>query len=130
MDSKVAKSLSSDLQLLKSAIKDTDVLARLAGDELILFLTNIKDKQMLDREAYKIIREILAAPIVIDNITVTPTFSMGISIYPDDSKNLDDLIKQADLAMYHAKKHGESYYCYFNEVNQKKVVPTTPVPLS
>ncbi len=100
---------------LKQILKDNGVAARLAGDEFIVFLSDIKDTSMVDSAAVSIF-EYLTASITIDNIRFDPTLSIGISLYPDDGKTLIQIINAADLAMYYAKKKEGNSYHYYSEI--------------
>ena len=116
------KFLKTVAQRLKHSIKSTDVAARLAGDEFIAFLTNIQGKDMIDKAVGHIFKT-LDTPISIDHITVTPRFSMGISIYPDDAKSVEELQNQADLAMYYAKKREGNTFFYYGAIETRTEKP-------
>jgi diguanylate cyclase (GGDEF)-like protein len=104
---------------LKQILKDNGVAARLAGDEFILFLSEILDKSAVDTAAASIF-EYLTAPLNIDNIRFIPTFSIGISLYPDDGHTIEQIINAADLAMYYAKKQDGNSYRYYSAIENKR----------
>jgi diguanylate cyclase (GGDEF)-like protein len=86
-----------------------DTVARLGGDEFALILGEITESH----EAAKIAQRILNAlskPFTINGHKVITTFSVGISLYPDDAKDSHNLLKKADTAMYYAKKQGRNTY--------------------
>lgn len=101
---------------LKKSVNATDVVARIGGDEFIVFLTNIEDRIMIDDAVIKLL-ENLTAVMQIDKISISPVFSVGISIFPEDGSLSEDLLKKADLAMYYAKKQPGSSYRYYDSVN-------------
>lgn len=102
-------------QKLKSAIKESDTAARLAGDEFIACLTNIRGKSLINSVVEKILKEI-SVPLKIDELEIQSTFSIGISIYPEDGENIEALEKHADLAMYYSKNMPGNTYYFYDEV--------------
>lgn len=109
------KFLRHAAQQLKASIKETDIAARLAGDEFIICLNNIHSKSEIMTTVDNILQKI-SAPLQVDQFEIIPTFSMGISIYPEDGKSVEELEKHADLAMYFAKGQPNSSYCFYDEV--------------
>lgn len=98
----------------KQSIRDFDTLSRFGGDEFICVLTNFSDSEYCQ----SIIERILTVnqqPIKIDNIEINPFFSIGISIFPHDGLTYNELIKNADNALYEAKNHGKNRYCFYNK---------------
>lgn len=100
---------------LKETIRASDTVARVGGDEFIFVLDNIGSNENTALVANKII-DVLSEPFDIKNRQCRIGGSIGISIYPDDSKDYDELIKQADGAMYLAKQSGKSTCKFFHEV--------------
>ncbi|MGV8711511.1 MAG: GGDEF/EAL domain-containing response regulator [Nitrosomonas sp.] len=88
-------------------------LARLGGDEFTALLSLIERNEDAAIVAERI-RINLAQPLTFGEHELTTTTSIGIAIYPDDGKTADDLLKNADLAMYYAKRSGGNMYCYFS----------------
>ncbi|MGO4888981.1 EAL domain-containing protein [Anaerobacillus sp. MEB173] len=104
---------------LNETVDDDVTLARLGGDEFILFYPAITDRDVLAEDAQKIIDKI-SQPITINGYSVVVTTSIGISVFPDDGEDLDSLIKNADIALYHAKGKGRnSYYFYESSMSEK-----------
>ena len=89
-----------------------DVLARLGGDEFIILLPDIPDTHAPGAVAQRLL-EILAKPISVNGQECHVSASIGITLYPMDGKNTDELIMHADIAMYHAKDKGKNTYQYF-----------------
>ena len=98
---------------LKNIIRDEDTVARLGGDEFTVILQGLKKETDASLLAQKIIRS-MARPMSVDNHTLYITSSIGISIYPEDAKEVNNLIKYADTAMYKAKEEGRNNFQYYS----------------
>lgn len=94
---------------LKMCIKSKGILARIGGDEFIVFLFNVKDQQQVQNICASIIKTI-SIPFNIKESQISIGTSIGISIYPDQSENLNTLVQMADDAMYIAKESGKNTY--------------------
>jgi len=92
---------------------ETDSVARIGGDEFGILLTDIKHPVDALTGADKII-DTFKTPYMIDGHELNVSTSIGISIYPDDGKNYEDLMKSADIAMDQAKEKGRNNYQFFN----------------
>jgi diguanylate cyclase (GGDEF)-like protein len=108
---------------LSACVRDTDTVARLGGDEFIVIQNHLNDATRVETLAQRIIDKILE-PIEIDGDHVHTSTSVGITIYPLDAAEPDELLRNADLALYHAKKENiGSFYLYDqnldNEVKAK-----------
>jgi diguanylate cyclase (GGDEF)-like protein/PAS domain S-box-containing protein len=97
---------------LRQNIRSEDTVARTGGDEFIFILTDIANAENAATVAKKIIQSI-ARPFIINGNTCMIGCSIGISIYPDDSDDMEKLITQADSAMYKAKASGKNNYRFF-----------------
>lgn len=104
---------------LEQCVRDTDVVCRIGGDEFTAVLSNINAPDNASTVAEKVI-ESIARPFSIQGQELRISTSIGITIYPNDGEELDDLIKQADTAMYHAKGQGRNNYQYFNTAMSAK----------
>ena len=89
-----------------------NTVARLGGDEFTLLLSDINDVQDIAKFAERI-SDLFKEPFYIENHEIFASVSIGISVYPEDSEDIDVLIKNAEIAMYHAKKHGKNNYQFF-----------------
>jgi len=89
-----------------------DTLARLGGDEFVV-LMDIGNADQAAGHAQRIL-DLLARPFVVDGRTVSVGASIGVSIYPNDARDLADLLKAADAAMYHAKDSGRGTFRFFS----------------
>lgn len=99
---------------LQRLIRSSDVLARIGGDEFTFILNNIETRVNASLVANKIISA-LSEPFDLDGQICHIGGSIGISFYPDDSDNSENLIKQADEAMYLAKKSGKNTCRFYKE---------------
>jgi diguanylate cyclase (GGDEF)-like protein len=90
------------------------VIARLGGDEFIILLKNVAD-EYAPRNVARRICELMTQPFVINDHELYVSSSVGIAMYPEDARSADDLIRNADAAMYHAKDQGKNTYQYFSE---------------
>lgn len=104
---------------LRSCIREGDTLARFGGDEFALLLPKINhSRDDVESIAEKIIN-VLKQPFMVDGHELYVSTSIGISLYPQDGANMDTLIKNADIAMYHVKGQGKNgYQFYSNDMNK------------
>lgn len=104
---------------LLAKIRDSDTLARLGGDEFTLILNDIID----DETVVDIVENLLHVTQEVMEIASQQfyvTLSVGISIYPNDGESVEDLLKNADAAMYKSKESGRNTYQYYTqEMTQK-----------
>ena len=104
--------LKDTAERLKSCVRDTDSVARLGGDEFTIILSAVEDIGRIERVAQNILHR-LSEPYRLGHETVHITTSLGVTLFPDDATNADDLLKNADQAMYAAKKEGRNRRNYF-----------------
>jgi diguanylate cyclase (GGDEF)-like protein/PAS domain S-box-containing protein len=107
-------------------VRQTDTVARLGGDEFAIILTNLDDAEGAARVAETIITSI-ADPFGLDDHEVLTSTSIGITLYPDDATDADQLLRNADLAMFRSKAEGRNNYHFFvsdmdAEVQARKIV--------
>ena len=104
---------------LRSCVREGDTLARFGGDEFALLLPKINhSREDVENIAEKIIN-VLKQPFSVDGHELYVSTSIGISLYPQDGINMDTLIKNADIAMYHVKGQGKNgYQFYSNDMNK------------
>jgi diguanylate cyclase (GGDEF)-like protein/PAS domain S-box-containing protein len=98
---------------LQRAVRETDTVARLGGDEFAILQTRIDGPSEAADLARRIV-DITAQPIDIDGTEIQATGSVGITLFPADGENADELLKNADLAMYQAKADGGRGYRFFS----------------
>lgn len=99
---------------LKKLIRESDTVARIGGDEFVIALYSFNSKNEIEHIANKIISSV-CKPITVDSITHIITVSIGVTIYPDDSENIETLLKHADIAMYEAKSLGKNQSVQFSD---------------
>lgn len=101
------------------SIREIDTVARLSGDEFTVILTDISSIEAVEQIASRIVKS-LGAPYFFEGHELFVSASVGIAIYPTDGENSVDLLRHADVAMYHAKEKGRNNYQFFNaEMNEK-----------
>ena len=110
---------------LGECVRDSDLLAkyvdsegkigvsRLGGDEFTVVLNNVEKSETAAMVAQRIL-EALQAPMMIEGHEVVVTPSVGIAMAPQDADNVEDLLKLADSAMYHAKSQGRNKYSFYS----------------
>jgi diguanylate cyclase (GGDEF)-like protein len=107
-------------QRIQSCLRDGEILARLGGDEFGLILNTEKGKHSAARVATRILEK-LEQPISLSGrVKERVSASIGISVFPEDATTPDLLIKQADVAMYRAKRQGKHKFSYYRPEQQQK----------
>ncbi len=99
---------------LKKLVRNVDAVARLGGDEFLIFISPVTDEATVE-DVVKRIQAELPKPIVLQSREISVTPSIGISLCPENGRNINDLMRHADLAMYHAKDNGRNNYSFFSE---------------
>ncbi|MBS0422307.1 MAG: EAL domain-containing protein [Proteobacteria bacterium] len=116
--------LASVAQRLRSCVKDDDTVARLGGDEFTVILRNVADPGAARTVGERII-EALQLPVNIGGRDHFVCTSIGITLFPDDGFVIDDVMRNADTAMYRAKDLGRGCTMFFDpNMNVKATVPT------
>lgn len=105
-------------QRLQAHLRDEDVACRLGGDEFLVILNNISNKDQIELVIEGIIKE-FSNPVVIQGESIELATSIGVSIFPDDSTNDSQLLKYADLAMYSSKQKGQRF-SFFDKTSMLK----------
>ena len=106
--------LKSVAERLVKCSRSSDTVARIGGDEFTFVIQNVNQKKELGVIAVKML-DALQEPFAINRNKIQVTASIGISIYPDDGDNIQELMKKADVAMYNAKTAGRNQYQFYNE---------------
>lgn len=102
---------------LAQSVRDSDIVARLGGDEFVIVLPDIESPAQAAHVAEKIV-QVVSQPYLIEGSEQRTSPSIGISLFPSDAVDGGDLVKKADVAMYHAKALGRSTYQYFTHEMQ------------
>ncbi len=106
--------LKSFSEQFLSITRQGDILARIGGDEFTLITSRLKSPTSARKLAERIIRE-LNIPYPVDDKLLSSTVSLGIAIYPVDGTSTVELLRNADIAMYNAKKSGKNSYRFYTE---------------
>lgn len=106
------KLLVSISKRLLHCVREGDTVARLGGDEFIIIIEQVHDIGDLDPLLKKIMR-VTSETITIDTHDLSTSASIGVCIYPDDGKNVEQLMRNADSAMYHVKENGRHKYHFY-----------------
>ena len=101
-------------QRIKASVRDSDTVSRLGGDEFTIILSELHKENRVDQIAQKIISS-LAEEYHLGDEVVHISGSIGMTIYPADATEIDTLMKNADQAMYEAKKKGRNRCSYFTQ---------------
>ena len=99
---------------LKKSTRSTDTLARLGGDEFALVIEGVKTHEDVIEVANKVL-DVLSRTHYVHGNELISTSSIGIAVSSLDNVDKESLIKQADLAMHHAKQTGGNRFCFYNE---------------
>ena len=100
---------------IKHALRASDILARVGGDEFIVVIEAPSNNYSAAYVCEKII-ELFKEPIQTKSHLLNITLSIGVSIFPDDDSDYKKLLKYADIAMYEAKNNGKNTYRYYKKV--------------
>jgi diguanylate cyclase (GGDEF)-like protein len=103
---------------MKDSCRNTDSPARLGGDEFAILLDCISEEDA-HKTAEKILRAV-SAPVMVEGMAVNVSVSIGIVCYPKTAKDMHELLKQADEAMYQAKQSGKAGYSCFTDEHREK----------
>ncbi|MFZ6746524.1 bifunctional diguanylate cyclase/phosphodiesterase [Undibacterium sp. JH2W] len=103
---------------LVAAMRENDTISRLGGDEFILLLTGVDEHQV--EQVVQKLMQVVNTPFHLGEYDLNVTASMGIAIYPNDGKDLETLSRNADAAMYRAKREGRNAYRYFTQEMQER----------
>lgn len=106
---------------LKALLREEDTLARLGGDEFVAVLANLPDTEVRANLLEQILREV-SAPIIVNNRALQISASLGVTFYPQGAQvDADQLLRQADQAMYQAKLSGKNRYSLFDPEEDRSI---------
>lgn len=98
---------------LKACLRRGDTLARLGGDEFVAVLPDLQDRRDINEIAEKFLN-CLQQPFFLGSDEARISASIGVALYPDDGSSGDELVRHADLAMYHVKLQGKNGYSFYD----------------
>ncbi|MCK4737532.1 MAG: EAL domain-containing protein [Sulfurimonas sp.] len=111
---------------LNKSIRDGDILARLSGDEFAIVLLNLnKDIDTAAKEVSGIsdkILQVISDEFILENNIINVSSSIGIKIFPNNEKSVQDVITHADTAMYRAKSKGKNQFVFFDKEIETKLL--------
>jgi len=98
---------------LVSCVRESDTVARFGGDEFTILLSEVHDEDCVERILQDAL-EVIAEPFKLDGDVAYVTASIGVTCYPNDGVEIDELLKNADQSMYAAKANGRNGFSYFS----------------
>jgi diguanylate cyclase (GGDEF)-like protein/PAS domain S-box-containing protein len=104
---------------LRDCVGDGDTVARLGGDEFLLLLTDTGDHPLSG--VLQCVQDAVAAPVQLDGLSFTVTCSVGVSVYPADGVEPQQLLKHADIAMYRAKEAGRNQVQFYETAMHSRI---------
>jgi diguanylate cyclase (GGDEF)-like protein len=106
---------------LQETLREVDVVCRQSGDEFLVLARDIEQWEFLGEMAQRILKSV-EQPVAIAGGNARVSCSMGIALFPDDADSFEQLVKNADVAMYQAKALGRARYSFFHaELNDRLV---------
>ncbi|PFG58458.1 diguanylate cyclase/phosphodiesterase [Vibrio sp. ES.051] len=105
--------LKLSAQRLHQVARKTDLLARIGGDEFLLVIPDLHDNNTAKRAASSVLSA-FNHPFVWNNHEFFLSSSIGMSVFPDDGDNAEQLLACADMAMYRVKQDGRDAFCFYN----------------
>jgi diguanylate cyclase (GGDEF)-like protein/PAS domain S-box-containing protein len=105
---------------INDSVRAIDTIARLGGDEFVVLINSISGINEVQSIVDRIIKTI-AEPINLDNLEISVTASIGIVIFSNQYEKADEILQDADIAMYQAKRNNQSRYAYFDVAMRKRV---------
>jgi len=107
---------------LMSALREGDIVSRIGGDEFVVLLADVSDKELIQCVCDRIIKEV-SRPYWINGNDVEISTSIGISRFPLDGKTSTELLEHADQALYISKQNGRKMYFFYDEITDHVVSP-------
>lgn len=104
--------LTEAAQRLERCVREQDTTSRMGGDEFVLVVHDLPDRNDLLRVAAKVVA-VLGEPFTLGETTRQITGSVGIAVFPDDADDATTLLADADQALYQSKRTGKNRYCFF-----------------
>jgi len=115
------KLLQSIAKRLVDCVRSSDTVSRQGGDEFVVLLSEMEQSEDAAISALRLLQAVAEAH-TIDQHDLHVTASIGVSVFPDDGKDAETLIKNADIAMYQAKENGRQSYQFFKPAMNVRAV--------
>src|SRR5581483_4251064 len=101
------------------SVAANDIVVRMGGDEFVIVATQLPDAVVVDSIAERI-RRALAVPLDLEGMTLSVAPSIGISVFPEDGVDAEQLLKHSDIALYTAKDRGRGNHQFYTpEMNTR-----------
>lgn len=110
--------LEETARRLISAVRGSDIVSRMGGDEFVLLLSRIMADEEIRQVCERILSEIRQPFQILEDLFVEMTASIGVSVYPRDGRDEKTLLSRADQAMYKIKKRGKNCYTFANHSSE------------
>lgn len=105
--------LQQQAKRIREAVREQDAVSRMGGDEFTIMLSPVKEISEVTSLAKRVLDSV-NSPLVIGNHTLEVGASIGVALYPNDGQAVEDLIKNADMALYEAKRSGRNRVNFFS----------------
>lgn len=105
--------LIATVQRLKDTVRESDTVARLSGDEFVVMIQPVDNPQQVAIIAQKLI-DALLKPVEVEGQSLRISASIGISLYPGDGESTEELLHNADAAMYNSKRDGRNTFRFYS----------------
>ncbi len=99
---------------LRNSLRSTETVTRLSGDEFVLFMEGLLDKNDIEKVAIHIMKH-FELPFEIESLSLAVSCSIDISLYPKDSSDADELLDMADQTLYKVKHVGKANFAFFSD---------------
>jgi diguanylate cyclase (GGDEF)-like protein len=113
--------LKTTAQRLKECMRDVDTIGRLGGDEFVILMDEITEPSQSIKVAERILRS-MEAPIVFNGVEIKPGTSIGIAFAEPRHQEPKEIIRDADIALYHAKQQGKGRYSLFEGELEERAI--------
>ena len=108
------KVLIATAKRFKNLLRESDIVIRFGGDEFIIILEDVNSAEDVKQVSGKIIKT-CTAPVLTESADLSLSFSIGISMYPDNGSSADELIRKADIALYDVKNKIKGKWNFYSE---------------
>lgn len=101
---------------LQETLRDSDIISRFGGDEFVVMLTGVQQREAIERKVRQLVQALAApyAPLAGSGLNTSP--SIGVALSPQDGADIETLVGHADMAMYAAKKAGRGRHAFFDQL--------------